>query len=208
MNRFELSNLINVKDAIGVELGVAGGSFSVKLIESGKFSNVIGIDSYSTPRHGIEEYKEALKRNKFLTSNFKLLKMSFDEALPLFDDNSIDFIYIDGFAHLGQCGGKTIFDWARKVKMGGVIAGDDYDEKWPLVIDSVNYFIEQNNFDLNLTDIPPENAPIYSQYRSWYTYKNKEIKGDYSKKIFTKYKSLQLIDYFKNFIKKLIKNSK
>ena len=55
MNRFELSNLINGKDAIGVELGVAGGSFSSKLIESGKFSTVIGIDSYSTPRGTAEK---------------------------------------------------------------------------------------------------------------------------------------------------------
>ena len=208
MNRFELANLIKTENAIAIELGVAGGSFSEKLVESGKFSIVIGIDSYSTPRHGIEEYKEALTRTRFIESNFKLLKMSFDQALSLFEDNSIDFIYIDGFAHLGQCGGKTIFDWARKVKIGGIIAGDDYDEEWPLVIDSVNYFLEQNNFDLKLTDKPPSNAPIYSKYRSWYTNKTKAIEGDYSKKIFKKYKNLEIFDYFKNIIKEFIKRYK
>ena len=204
MNRFDLPNLINKNGCIAVELGVAAGSFSSNLINSKKFKKVIGIDSYSTPRHGIDEYREALTNTRFMFSDYFLLRMTFDEALPLFEDKSIDFLYIDGFAHLGQCGGKTIYDWAKKVKIGGIISGDDYDKDWPLVINSVDNFIKLNGFELNLTEKPPEDAPIYSQYRSWYTIKTDDIKGSFSEKNYKKYKLLEKIDKYKNKFKEII----
>lgn len=43
------------------------------------------------------------------------------------------FIYVDGYAHTGEDRGKTLFDWYPKLKIGGLMAGDDYHDDWPLV---------------------------------------------------------------------------
>ncbi len=153
---------------IGVELGVARGIFSQRMVESGYFENFFGIDVYGDT-HDTEEYKEALNRVG-LFNNYKLLRMSFDEAYDLFDDESLDFVYIDGYAHTGEEGGDTIFKWANKVKNGGVIAGDDYSTRWPLVVEAVNEFIKQTGFDLKVTTIIEPHVS-YSSHPSWVTIK-------------------------------------
>jgi hypothetical protein len=51
-----------------------------------------------------------------LRAAYKLLRMRFDEAIDLFDDASLDFVYVDGYAHGGEEGGETIFEWFRKVR--------------------------------------------------------------------------------------------
>ena len=58
--------------------------------------------------------------------------MNFKEALKVFPDNSIDFIYFDGFAHTGQNYGETIYEWYKKMKPNSIMSGDDYDPKWKL----------------------------------------------------------------------------
>ena len=162
--RHDITKLLKKqKGNVGIELGVAEGVFSSRMVKSGIFSKFFGIDKYDDI-HDIVEYKTALK-NVGLLSNYSLLKMTFDEAIELFDDESIDFIYIDGYAYNGENGGRTIIEWSRKVKIGGVIAGDDYHTDWPLVLEAVNYFIDQSGFELNVTSETEKNP--YSRYPSW-----------------------------------------
>lgn len=144
------------------------------MIESGRFSHFFGIDVYGD-NHDTEQYKEAL-RTVGLMAPYKLLRMTFDEALDLFDDESLDFIYIDGFAATGQEGGETIYDWAKKVRIGGVIAGDDYHEDWPLVQKSVDRFASDTGFELQVTTvIEPDSR--YNDYPSWAVIKNHAFEG-------------------------------
>ncbi len=91
--------------------------------------------------------------------------MSFAEAYDLFDDESLDFIYIDGYAHTGQEGGETIWQWARKVKIGGLISGDDYHNDWPLVIEAVDTFARETGFDLCVTT--EVESVEYAGHPSW-----------------------------------------
>ena len=121
---------------IGVELGVAAGEYSRRMVDSGRFETFFGVDMYADT-HDVAQYKEAL-RHVGLFGPYKLLRMTFDEAYDLFPDESLDFIYIDGYAHTGQEGGDTIWKWARKVRVGGLIAGDDYHADWPLVVEAVD----------------------------------------------------------------------
>jgi hypothetical protein len=59
--------------------------------------------------------------------------------LAEFDDGTLDFFYIDGYAHTGNAGGRTLHDWWRKVRPGGVLAGHGYDaENWPKNVAAVN----------------------------------------------------------------------
>jgi len=160
---------------IGVELGVAKGVFSSRMMQSGKFSYFFGVDMYSD-RHDTEEYKGAINRIG-LFANYKLLRMRFDEAYDLFEDESLDFVYIDGYAHNGEEGGSTIFDWSKKVKIGGVISGDDYHKDWPLVIEAVDEFMKKSNFELYITTSTEDNP--YCNYPSWVTIKKSSTRDIY-----------------------------
>mgnify|MGYP006424823745 FL=1 len=162
--RYEVVQELCGNKNIGIELGVAKGNFSKHMVESKKFKLFFGVDSYSD-FHDVSEYKEAIQ-NIGLEKPYKLLRMPFDEALDLFEDDYFDFIYIDGFAHTGEEGGKTLCDWYKKLKIGGVISGDDYHADWPLVIWAVNHFTAQTGGILKLTE--KTETIGYSLYPSWY----------------------------------------
>ena len=57
--RENLPTLFKKKDLVGVELGVATGSFSKELMNSKKFKLLFGIDSYSLNQHDKEEDESA-----------------------------------------------------------------------------------------------------------------------------------------------------
>lgn len=158
-------------DNVGIELGVAAGSFSAKLASSGKFQKLFGVDSYSDYYHHVEEYRRAIE-NIGLWENYSLLRMTFDQARKLFSDNTFDFIYVDGFAHTGQEGGHTLADWWPTLRAGGVLAGDDYHPDWPLVMWAVNEMVDQLGLDLHVTDTVDTTS--YNRYPSWFVRKTEE----------------------------------
>lgn len=167
-----LQSLSGTKN-VGIELGVAKGYFSKTLLESKKFATLYGVDAYRDI-HDNEEYVGALKLTGISTSNFHLLRTDFKSALNLFDDEFFDFVYVDGYAHTGQEGGSTIHDWYKKVKPGGLIAGDDYHKDWPLVVWAVNHFATLVDQAVTVTEVKYENE--YSAYPSWYLFKpHKEV---------------------------------
>lgn len=158
---------------VGIELGVAAGIFSSRMIESGKFAVFFGVDVYGD-NHDTNQYKEALKRIGLLKPH-KLLRMTFDEALDLFEDEFFDFIYVDGYAHTGEEGGQTLLNWYKKLKVGGVMAGDDYHSDWPLVQWAVNDFVKQLDVTLSVTE-GSENVR-YCKYPSWFFVKIEPANG-------------------------------
>lgn len=169
--RHEIVDLLEGNDNVGIELGVARGIYSRRMIESGKFRLFFGVDVYGD-MHDTREYKKALK-HVGLDSNYKLLRMTFEEALDLFEDQYFDFIYIDGFAHTGEEGGQSLVDWYRKLKIGGMFAGDDYDENWPLVKWAVNDFAHKLDTTLQVTGGTEDAA--FSSYPTWFLKKQAHI---------------------------------
>ena len=47
------------------------------------------------------------------------------EALKDFNDNSLDFVFIDG-NHTFEYVVEDIAQWSKKVKVGGIVSGHDY----------------------------------------------------------------------------------
>lgn len=164
-NRFNVPDYLNRKNLVGIELGVAKGEFSKKMINGGKFKFYYGVDKYSD-HHDSKEYLEALKNIGF-EKNFILLRTSFESALNLFEDNYFDFVYIDGYAHGGQEGGKTFSDWIKKVKIGGIICGDDYDQKFPLTVAAVDHLAEHTNNQLFITNKDLYDKGEHKHFASW-----------------------------------------
>ena len=174
-NRFDLTQLLpHGSGYIGIELGVAAGEYSSKMVASDKFSTFWGVDMYADT-HDTAQYKQALL-NVGIDKNYKLLRMTFDEALDLFPDHYFDFMYLDGYAGNGFEGGQTLRKWASKVKVGGIIAGDDYHDECALLKSIVDEFVEQNGLELMTTE-GAFDFSAYGHYPSWAVYKTKELIG-------------------------------
>ena len=58
--RHQIINELDTSDCIGIELGVAGGHYSQRMMGSGRFRKFYGVDLYED-HHNTKEYKGALK---------------------------------------------------------------------------------------------------------------------------------------------------
>lgn len=158
------------KDSVGVELGVAAGDFSERILKHDHVAYLFSIDMWAGDRgHGVNQYREAIVRLDPYRQRNMIMRMRFDEALPLFADESLDFIYVDGYAHDGELNGSTFRDWFPKLRKGGIIAGDDYSPKWPLVVSAVDRFAAANGLDVHVIDCH-ENS-WNSMYPTWFAFK-------------------------------------
>lgn len=155
---------------IGIELGVAEGILSERFLRRSVLSHLYSVDMYAGDRgHDVAQYRRALERLAPYRDRNTLVKMRFDEALAMFPDNSFDFIYVDGYAHTGEEGGQTFYDWLPKLKPGGVMAGDDYCAEWPLVVAAVDRFLAEHQMPLFVIDCREDAA--YCKYPTWFTRK-------------------------------------
>lgn len=135
-----------------VELGVARGNFALEMIEANRAANYLGIDRY-TDHHDDREF--LLARGRIEVRGGSLFRRTFAEMLGSFADGEIDLVYVDGYAHTGQEGGKTLRDWWPKVKPGGIFAGHDYAPRWQPTMDAVDAFVRANGLRLNVIEEKP-----------------------------------------------------
>jgi predicted O-methyltransferase YrrM len=157
MNRNELAMTF---EGVGIELGVARGIYSDIILQNPKVHRLYSIDRWSD-HHDEKEYHSAQRLLNRHGSRSHVIRCTFDEALPMFEE--VDFIYIDGYAHTGQEGGKTLSDWFLKLKKGGIFAGHDYHPHWLLTTQAIDTFTTVNGLTFNLT--------TNDQYPSWWLVK-------------------------------------
>lgn len=168
--RYDIASVLK-EGGVGVELGVAEGFFSRKILEFSRLKYLYSVDMYAGDRgHGTDQYKHALRQLDPFRDRNAILRMRFDEAVDLFPDEYFDFIYVDGYAHTGEEAGDTFFDWYAKLKVGGIIAGDDYDAvMWPGVVSSVNQFAALANIEVMVVQVSEEarTENIWSRHATW-----------------------------------------
>ena len=139
---------------IGVEVGTDHGQYAQQLLEGIPGLKLCCVDPWTPYTEGnqvhdekeMEEiYQEALRR----TEKYKcsLVRMTSMQAVTTFQDNSLDFVFVDGNHDYEHCK-EDLREWYKKVKPGGIIAGHDYKVD-PInnygVIEAVNEFVEENN---------------------------------------------------------------
>ena len=168
MKRIDIVSQLKKENLIGIELGVAKGTFSKQLFETGLFREFYGVDRYTDRGHDMSEYFNVLKMFKD-NPNVYMLRSTFDEAITLFRDNYFDFIYVDGYAHTGQDEGSTLYSWFDKLKPGGIFAGHDYCLSWNKTVEEVDKFVKDKDLFLHITE--SENLAFHEQYPSWWTIK-------------------------------------
>ncbi len=150
---------------IGAEVGVAQGHHAKMLCE-----NVPGLKLYCVDiwgRYpGYEEYYDRIERY-YLEAKEKLApydcvfvkKFSMD-AVKDFEDNSLDFVYIDG-AHDFKSVAEDICEWTKKVRVGGIVYGHDYQRR----------YVPKHKYAVQVKDVVQ--AYMYShRIRPWFVLNN------------------------------------
>jgi len=112
----------------GAEIGVYKGEFTEMLCKEGLF--VYAIDpwiAYSEQTRQERQdflYGHTLRQLKKYP-NCQVIKKTSMEAVKDFQDNSLDFVYLDG-DHSFKAIADDICEWEKKVRKGGIISGHDY----------------------------------------------------------------------------------
>lgn len=135
----------------GAEVGVFTGYFSEVM-----FQNIPALHLYCVDIWGSGKYQraenECLERLK--PYNKTIIKDYSVEAAKQVADGSLDFVYIDG-AHDYDNVKADIEAWAPKVKVGGIISGDDFYD-FPTgrggVMQAATEFASHHHYDLKLTN--------------------------------------------------------
>jgi hypothetical protein len=128
---------------------------AVEIINSQKNIDLFCVDIWQYPAEGYDRFKRInsdmydffLRNTKPVEAYIKPIKLASVEAATNFEDNSLDFIFIDA-AHDYDNVKADIQAWYPKLKPTGVFAGHDYTKSWPGVIQAVNEFVQNNNLKL------------------------------------------------------------
>ena len=151
-NRTELPKLFAEKGFNrGAEIGVFRGYFSELLCKNIPGLTLICVDIWG---HG--KYKAAEDEARQLLKDYDtiIIKDYSVEAAKDIPDESLDFVYIDG-AHDYDNVKADIKAWAPKVKIGGIIAGDDF-YSFPSgkggVMQAVTEYTSHHHYDLKITE--------------------------------------------------------
>ena len=151
-----------------VEIGVYKGAFSEILLRTCPSIHLHSVDLW-VDMEG-KPMDEIMEECRVLLTPYadrsEMVKADSLTASSMFEDNSLDFVYIDA-DHTYEATMADIMAWIPKVKVGGVLAGHDYTtkrctNKQPLglghaekglkrVAAAVNDFIKLNPHDLQLT---------------------------------------------------------
>lgn len=153
---------------IGIELGCGDGDTTLHLLKNLPNLFLYGIDPYI----GYNDFnghnpKEMLENNLVNTLNkidpykdrFELHRNISDDVIDKFEDESLDFIFIDGLHSYEQVL-KDCKNYFPKIKKGGLFSGHDY-----RVISSVHTAV--NEFANTLADVEIKET----QNDVWYWFK-------------------------------------
>ena len=127
---FAYDLISNVKPGVVVELGTHYGtslwSFCQAVKDNNLQTKIFSVDTWKGEKHAgfygeeVFETVNEIKDKYYNGVNLKLRRMTFDEALGDFEDNSIDVLHIDGL-HTYEAVKHDFERWLPKVKEGGIV---------------------------------------------------------------------------------------
>jgi len=117
---FTVARLVKAFNAkVIAEIGVCVGNTAVEILHENKLLYYLMVDHWKD----ISKYELIL--NNFSSTGVEIKRSDSMEALKYVDDESLDFVYIDT-NHSYKQAKREIFGWIKKVRRGGVLAGDGY----------------------------------------------------------------------------------
>ena len=117
---------------IGAEIGTDHGQYAQQICEGIPGVRLICVDPWTPYTEGTEIHDQANvdqiyneAKDRLTKYDTKIMKMTSIEAVNHIEDNSLDFVFIDG-NHSYKNVLEDITEWTKKVKPGGIVAGHDY----------------------------------------------------------------------------------
>lgn len=157
-NRIELAReFAYLGFKVGAEIGVHEGTYSKELCQANPGLKLYSVD----PWKAHPGYKDIKKLSTFSNAHEQAVrrlkpygcilvrKMSLD-AVKDFEDESLDFVYIDA-NHQWEWVVRDIIEWTRKVRKHGIVSGHDYEPDTG-VKDAVDAYAKYHTLRLNITD--------------------------------------------------------
>lgn len=146
----ELLNELDIR--IGAEIGVEQGKYSEEIL-NGTAMHLFCIDPWMAyfrykdhrAQSKLDGFYEDAKKRLEPFDRATIIRKTSMEAVADFQENSLDFVYIDG-NHDFEYVVSDIIHWSKIVKPGGIVAGHDYraeekDQRIPFhVIQAVNAY--------------------------------------------------------------------
>lgn len=132
----------------GAEIGVSQGRFTMYLCALMYDMHMTAVDRWEEqPDHPTEgwlgwNHEGSLKRfretcDQYFKGRVDIIRSDSVAAADGIEDGSLDFVFIDADHSYEGCS-KDIKAWAPKVRQGGMVAGHDYNLKWPGVVKAVD----------------------------------------------------------------------
>ena len=144
------------KNLVGAEIGVFKGGHALEMLKLLDIKTLSLVDAYGTytsiVRGGEKTWdnspeekiaKETLRDYK---DKIEWVKFWSNKAGIFFQDESLDFVYIDG-NHDYEFVLEDIELWTPKVKQGGIIGGHDYGGNFPGVEKAVKKYCGKNEIE-------------------------------------------------------------
>lgn len=124
----------------GAEIGVEEGVYTETLCRANPQARIYGVDPWKAYRgyrdhvsqSKLEGFYEGTRKRLVPYDNYELIRKFSMEAVRDFDNESLDFVYIDG-NHTLPFVINDIIEWSKKVKRGGIVSGHDYRKSKRLV---------------------------------------------------------------------------
>jgi hypothetical protein len=133
-------------ESVGAEFGVARGYFSESLLRSRRFRTLYSIDKWDD-HHDDAEFTFVQERLAQFGECSKIIRRSFIEALSEIADDSLDFLYVDGYAHTGH-DADIVRLCLNKLKNRAVVAVHDFDRfSWPTNYEKLGVLFREEFFN-------------------------------------------------------------
>lgn len=115
---------------VGAEIGVEQGKYADCLLRKIPNLKLYAIDCWEA----YPEYREKMqdkidgyyqKTQDLIGHKCEIVKKYSMDAVQDFEDESLDFVYIDSNHNFQSCA-NDIVEWSKKVKKGGLVSGHDF----------------------------------------------------------------------------------
>lgn len=128
--RKDLAKLLNELGLVkGVEVGTSQGLNALTMCENILNIDLICVDPYMKYhwKHSVDEHERCFKlaHERLDPYGVNIIRKTSMDAVRDFQDNTFDFVYIDG-NHEFDYVMEDLIAWGRKVKSGGIIGLHDY----------------------------------------------------------------------------------
>jgi predicted O-methyltransferase YrrM len=144
--------MANVENPVGIEIGVLHGETTAFLMETMPNLVLYGIDPYAEYKdwdgnivHENDFVYRSMEARTSKYDNFTHLRMTSDDAVNMFEDESMDFVFVDGDHSYSQVK-KDLANWYPKVRKGGLFCGHDYSAIMDVKL-AVDEFIKTQNME-------------------------------------------------------------